>query len=124
MKDTYDYVVPGVGPDIQNIQRTAIAAASRLSLRFDQVSQSGSQALLAMQHEDGYWSGKLTADATLESDYALLELWLHPPVDGVWDPPSRSRIAKAVNSILDRQLADGGWSIYEGGPSEINATAR
>jgi len=77
-----------------------------------------------MQHADGYWSGKLTADATLESDYVLLELWLHPPGEGPWNPPSRSRIDKAIASIRARQLADGGWNIYEGGPSEINATAR
>jgi squalene-hopene/tetraprenyl-beta-curcumene cyclase len=124
MRNDYDYVLPASGPDIRTVQRTARAAASRLALRFDQVTHSASRALLGMQHDSGYWSGKLTADATLESDYVLLELWLHPPGEGVWNPPSRHRIAKAVNSILARQLPDGGWNIYEGGPSEINATAR
>ena len=28
---------------------------------------------------DGYWCAELTADTTLESDYILLQLWLHPP---------------------------------------------
>ncbi len=40
--------------------------------------------LLGKQHRDGYWWADLTADTTLESDYILLELWWHPPVDGVW----------------------------------------
>jgi squalene-hopene/tetraprenyl-beta-curcumene cyclase len=34
------------------------------------------------------------------------------------------RIRKAVRAILDAQLPDGGWNIYEPGPSEINATVR
>ena len=42
----------------------------------------------------------------------------------VWDPPSRPRIAKAVRSILERQLPDGGFNIYAGGPAEINATIK
>src|SRR5579862_4356011 len=42
---------------------------------------------LRTQHKPGYWMGELTADTTLESDYILLQLWLHPPVDGDWNPP-------------------------------------
>jgi squalene-hopene/tetraprenyl-beta-curcumene cyclase len=41
-----------------------------------------------------------------------------------WDPPSRGRIAKACESILERQLADGGFNIYRGGPAELNATIK
>ncbi len=80
--------------------------------------------LLGKQHRDGYWWGDLTADATLESDYILLELWWHPPVDGVWNPPTRDRVNKAVCSILARQLPDGGFNIYSQGPSEINASIK
>ena len=80
--------------------------------------------LLGKQHRDGYWWGDLTADTTLESDYILLELWWHPPVNGVWNPPSRARITKAVRSILARQLPDGGFNIYSEGPSELNASAK
>ena len=35
--------------------------------------------LSALQIEHGYWWAELTADTTLESDYILLQLWLHPP---------------------------------------------
>ena len=35
-----------------------------------------------------------------------------------------SKIRKAARSILDAQKPDGGWSIYEPGPSEINITVR
>jgi squalene-hopene/tetraprenyl-beta-curcumene cyclase len=81
-------------------------------------------ALLNMQTPSGYWWAELTADSTLESDYILLQLWLHPPVEGKWNPPTRARIDKAVRFILRRQLEDGGFNIYPQGPSEINASVK
>lgn len=78
--------------------------------------------LLAQQHDRGYWWADLTADSTLESDYILLELWRHPPVDGVWKP--HRRVEAAVRSILSRQLPDGGFPIYAEGPSEISASVK
>ena len=80
--------------------------------------------LLAQQRPDGHWRAELTADTTLESDYILLELWLHPPTNGVWNPPARERIERAAASILARQLPDGGFNIYAQGPAEINATVK
>lgn len=80
--------------------------------------------LLRTQENAGYWCAELTADTTLESDYILLQLWLHPPVDGVWNPPTRHLIDKAVASILDRQLADGGFNIYPKGPEDLSATVK
>ncbi len=76
------------------------------------------------QNDHGFWWGDLTADTTLESDYILLELWRYSPENGVWNPPSRIRIDKAVRSILDRQLPDGGFNIYPDGPSEISASVK
>ncbi|MDQ2899363.1 MAG: squalene--hopene cyclase [Acidobacteriota bacterium] len=80
--------------------------------------------LLAQQHESGYWCAELTADTTLESDYVLLQLWMYPPVNGVWNPPSRELVSRAAKSILDRQLPDGGFNIYVEGPSEVSATVK
>ncbi len=57
----------------------------------------------------GYWWADLTADTTLESDYILLQLWLHPPVDGVWNPPTRPLIDKAVR--IDSCAAAAGWRL-------------
>src|SRR3954452_5812017 len=78
--------------------------------------------LLGLQHEDGYWCALLTADSTLESDYILLQLWLHPPVGpngpAAWNPPNRDQINRAADRILSQQLPDGGFNIYKGGPSE------
>ena len=62
-------------------------------------TQAGHRAadyLARIQSEQGYWWAELTADTTLESDYVLLQLWLHPPVNGVWNPPTRA--------LLDKEL--------------------
>ena len=61
---------------------------------------------------------------TLESDYVLLQLWLHPPRDGEWKPPTWERILRARRAILDRQRRDGGFDIYPDGPADVNATIK
>jgi squalene-hopene/tetraprenyl-beta-curcumene cyclase len=83
-----------------------------------------SRYLLGLRNPEGYWWGELTADTTLESDFILLQLWLHPPVDGTWNPPTRRLVDRAVRSILSRQLPDGGFNIYPAGPAEISATVK
>jgi squalene-hopene/tetraprenyl-beta-curcumene cyclase len=34
------------------------------------------------------------------------------------------KVAKLANYVRKKQLADGGWSIFEGGPSELNASVK
>src|SRR5215471_9617307 len=82
------------------------------------------QHLRDLQQDAGYWCAELTADTTLESDFILLQLWLHPPQGGVWHPPNRALVDKAVQSILARQLPDGGFNIYYGGPADVSATVK
>jgi squalene-hopene/tetraprenyl-beta-curcumene cyclase len=87
--------------------------------------ERAAQSLLALQNAAGFWRGDLTADTTLESDYVLLNLWLDPPSgDGTWRPAAQRKIEKAMATVLDRQLPDGGWNIYPGAPAELNATVR
>jgi squalene-hopene/tetraprenyl-beta-curcumene cyclase len=86
--------------------------------------QRAASLLLSKQERPGFWWAELTADATLESDYILLQLWMHPPREGIWNPPNRDLIDKAVKSILDRQLPDGGFSVYVKGPSDVSATVK
>ncbi len=72
--------------------------------------------LFSLQHEEGYWCGELEADTTLESDYILLHTLL--------GTGKSERIRKAANYILQHQLEDGGWNIYEGGPANVSATVK
>ena len=84
--------------------------------RLEKAIERGANHLLSLQAEQGYWQGELEADSTLESDYIY---YLH--ILGKADP---ERIAKLANYVRQRQLPDGGWSIYPGGPSELNATCK
>ena len=66
--------------------------------------------------EEGYWCGELGADTTLVSDYVLLHRLL-----GTEDAV---RTQKCATEILNRQNKDGGWPIYNDGPSNISASVK
>jgi squalene-hopene/tetraprenyl-beta-curcumene cyclase len=100
------------------VSRQALAEACTITLQRSQA------ALLDLQKPEGYWCGDLLADTTLESDYILLQLWLHAPEEDGWRPPSWDRIQKAAQSILRRQLPDGGFNIYPGGPADPSASVK
>ncbi len=70
--------------------------------------------LFSIQHEEGYWCGELEADTTLEAEYIMMHTLL-----GTGDP---QKLQKACRWMLAHQNEDGGWPIYEGGPSEISAS--
>ena len=72
--------------------------------------------LFGLQHPEGYWVGELMVDSTLVSDAVVYHHW-NGKVDREWQ-------RKAVNHIFSMQLPDGGWNIYYGGPSEVNATIK
>ena len=72
--------------------------------------------LFSRQHEDGYWCGELEADTTLESDYILVHTLL--------GTGNQERLRKCANYILRHQNEDGGWPIYNGGPSNISASVK
>jgi len=72
--------------------------------------------LLRLQKPDGRWEGELFVDATLCCDYVLYMHW-SGAVDAVLQ-------GKCAAHIRRHQLADGGWNIFLGGPSEINASIK
>jgi squalene-hopene/tetraprenyl-beta-curcumene cyclase len=72
--------------------------------------------LLSIQKPQGYWQGELFVDSTLCSDTILFMHW-RGCVDEVLQ-------AKCADNIRRKQTADGGWNIFIGGPSEINASVK
>jgi squalene-hopene/tetraprenyl-beta-curcumene cyclase len=78
--------------------------------------ENGANHLLSLQAEEGYWLGELEADTTLESDY-IYYLYVLGKADPV-------RIAKLATYVRRHQLPDGGWNIFPGGPSDLNATCK
>src|ERR1700693_3285974 len=87
-----------------------------LSERLTETIDRGVNYLLSLQASEGYWMGELEADTTLESDYIF---YLQ-----VINKANPDRIAKLANYVRRRQLDDGGWNIYYGGLSELNATVK
>ena len=104
--------------------KPTLEIAESLNFAVADAIKKAAKSLLGRRTNEGYWWADLRADTTLESDYILMELWLHPPVEGIWSPPSRDRVERAVRAILSRQLEDGGFNIYLQGPSEVNASIK
>jgi squalene-hopene/tetraprenyl-beta-curcumene cyclase len=105
-----------IGLDATSSSTAVLTSQQHWIWRLEQAIERGADHLLSLQFEPGYWLGELEADSTLESDYIY---YLH--VLGKADPV---RISKLANYVRRKQLPDGGWSIYPGGPSELNATCK
>lgn len=106
------------------MMRSGLQISDSLNFAAADAIRKAAGSLTERQAPEGYWCADLKVDTTLESDYIMLQLWLHPPVSGIWNPPSRGVIDKAVAAILARQLEDGGFNIYLHGPAEVNASIK
>ncbi|MCX8157395.1 MAG: squalene--hopene cyclase [Verrucomicrobiae bacterium] len=82
----------------------------------EQAMARSQQYLLSQQRDGCYWIGELIVDVTLVADMVAYHHW-NGKVDPEWQ-------RKAVNHIFSLQLPEGGWNIYYGGPSEVNATIK
>jgi len=95
---------------------SAAAATGPVETQIEQAVRKAVDWFLSNQDPKGYWWGELEADTTLESDYIL---YLR-----VLGQADSEKIPKLAKYIRDRQLADGGWNIFPGGPAELNATVK
>jgi squalene-hopene/tetraprenyl-beta-curcumene cyclase len=82
--------------------RNAISAAQRY--------------LLSIQHGDGHWCGELEGDTILESEYILTLHFL--------GRTGETRVRKAAEYLRRKQLPDGGWPNYEGGPADVSVSVK
>jgi squalene-hopene/tetraprenyl-beta-curcumene cyclase len=73
--------------------------------------------LLRLQNpEDGYWCGPIFGDTTIDSDTIMLLNFL--------GRGSSVKVRRIANHLQNKQNPDGGWPIYDNGPSEISATVK
>lgn len=82
--------------------------------RLMQAIQRSQAYLLSQRRPEGYWVGELEANTTLTSEYVLFRHLL-----GIVD---EERQRKIIRYLLSQQQADGGWTLYYGGPSELSTT--
>jgi squalene-hopene/tetraprenyl-beta-curcumene cyclase len=88
----------GLGPDVRR-------AINRVQQYFSQI-----------QNPDGHWCGELEGDTILESEYILTMHFI--------GRLASDKVRKAANYIRQKQLPEGGWAIYDGGPPEVSASAK
>jgi squalene-hopene/tetraprenyl-beta-curcumene cyclase len=71
-------------------------------------------ALLARQHEGGWWKGELETNVTMDAEDLLLRQFL-----GIG---SEAQTAASARWIRSRQREDGTWATYHGGPPDLSTT--
>jgi squalene-hopene/tetraprenyl-beta-curcumene cyclase len=74
------------------------------------------EALLKLQRADGHWSYELEADATIPSEYILLDHFL-----GRINQPLHERIANYLREI---QEDHGGWPLFHRGDFNLSASVK
>ncbi len=74
------------------------------------------QHLLGRQSPDGHWVGELQGDTILESEYILLMAFL--------GREGEAHVAKAARYILCKQMPEGGWNNYPGGPADVSVSVK
>ena len=82
----------------------------------DRAIAAARDCLIAKQDPDGFWVGELQGDSILESEYLLLKFILAQEHE-----PDLPLIA---NYLRDIQDANGGWSLYPGGPADMSGTVK
>ena len=76
--------------------------------------ERGRDALLAMQHPDGWWKGVLDTNVTMDAEDLLLRQFL-----GVLTPEQASTTAAWIRA---QQRDDGTWATFHGGPADLSTT--
>lgn len=73
-------------------------------------------ALVALQHPDGYWCFELEADCTIPAEYILMMHYM--------DEIDADLEAKIANYLRAHQENHGGWSLFPGGKFDISCSVK
>ena len=84
--------------------------------KLDVALQRARDALLGLQHPDGYWCFELEADCTIPAEYIVMMQYM-----GEIDSKLQRKIAAYVRA---RQTADGGWPLYHGGGFDLSCSVK
>jgi squalene-hopene/tetraprenyl-beta-curcumene cyclase len=87
----------------------------RAELLDDAISLA-TESLLALQRGDGHWLFELEADATIPSEYILLQHYR-----GRVEPALETRLAAFLR---DQQGEDGGWPLFYGGELDLSCSIK
>ena len=96
------------------MQPTAFGASTSMRPALDEAIRRTQDYFLRTQRADGYWVGELETNVSMAAEYLLLTQFLGIADDERW--------RKVATYLKGRQSADGTWTIYFGGPPDLNAT--
>ncbi len=96
------------------MQPTGAGAPDSVRHALDEAIRRTQDYFLRTQHPDGYWVGELETNVCMAAEYLLLTHFLGIRNDERW--------RKIATYLKRQQSADGTWSIYYGGPPDLNAT--
>jgi squalene-hopene/tetraprenyl-beta-curcumene cyclase len=82
----------------------------------DRAIAEARDALIARQHEQGYWLYELEADCTIPAEYIMMMHFL--------DEIDAALEAKIANHLRARQAEHGGWPLYHGGDIDLSCTVK
>ncbi|HTW87210.1 MAG TPA: prenyltransferase/squalene oxidase repeat-containing protein, partial [Candidatus Binataceae bacterium] len=82
--------------------------------RLDRVIGRAQQALVAMQHAEGFWQAPLEANAEMNSEFIIYNRFM-----GVSDPELETRLHKY---LLEIQQPDGSWNLFPGGEGDLSTS--
>jgi squalene-hopene/tetraprenyl-beta-curcumene cyclase len=103
--------------DHQPDRATKIArAAARPLSRLERAIYHAANALLGLQHADGYWCFELEADCTIPAEYILMMHYM--------DEIDEQLERKLASYLRARQGEDGGWPLYYGGRAELSCSIK
>ena len=102
------------GKTISVRSQSVIDALPRIHLnRIERAVQRATAAMLAMQDPAGYWWAELESNVTITAEYIMLHRFL-----GL----DEAKVPRMAADILEKQLPNGGWSIWHGDGGEISTT--
>src|SRR5215469_4412181 len=84
--------------------------------QLDEAIDRATESLVGLQHADGHWVFELEADATIPSEFILLQHYF-----GRIEPELHARIARYIRAY---QGTDGGWPLFYGGALDLSASVK
>lgn len=91
-------------------------AINSFASQIEMAITNAQQALLQLQHPDGYWVFELEADCTIPAEYIMMMHYL-----GDINVELQSKIA---NYLRSRQSEDGSYPLFTNGPGEISCSVK
>ena len=97
-------------------EETSYLADSFFEEKFEQAILRAREALLALQHPDGYWCFELEADCTIPAEYILVMHYM--------DEIDEDLQAKIAVYLRRHQGDHGGWPLFHGGKFDLSCSVK